>query len=141
MSRRSFSELIWIRGIKIENGSKQSTRVNWWFNKSGKSERKVRSRYLFGMVKTFEVVFTKKRAILGLSAVRHTLAEIHPEIVTSPFVPRYSPPRRHWWWNWMIRRYVRLFRKKTWFPNDLDDSGLSNYNPDYPVKGLNISTL
>lgn len=44
------------------------------------------------MVETLEVVFTKKRAILGLSAVRHTLAEIHPEIVTSPFVPQDNLP-------------------------------------------------
>jgi len=51
--------------------------------------------YLFGMVETLEVIFTKKGTIFGLSAVRHTFTEIHPEIVASPFVSRYSPSRRH----------------------------------------------
>ena len=50
---------------------------------------------LFGMVEALEVILTEKRAVLGLSAVRHALAKIHPEIVASPFVPRYSPSRRH----------------------------------------------
>lgn len=56
--------------------------------------------YLFGVVKTLEIVFTEKRAVFGFSATRHTLTEIHPEIITPPFVPSYPPSRRHWFWFW-----------------------------------------
>lgn len=65
------------------------------FLKIGNSGLHEMKRYLFGMVEALEVILTEKRAVLGLSAVRHTFAEIHPEIVASPFVPRYSPSRRH----------------------------------------------
>lgn len=47
-------------------------------------------------MKALKIVFTKKRTIFRFSATRHTLAEIHPEIVTSSLVPSYPPPRRHW---------------------------------------------
>lgn len=52
--------------------------------------------YLFGMMKTLEVVFSKKYTVLGLPASRHTLTEIHPEIIASSFIPCNSPSRRHW---------------------------------------------
>lgn len=42
--------------------------------------------YLFGVVETFEVVFTEESTILGLTAARHALAEVDPEIVASAFV-------------------------------------------------------
>ncbi|KAJ0560022.1 hypothetical protein HanHA300_Chr06g0206881 [Helianthus annuus] len=48
--------------------------------------------YLFRVVKTLEIVFTEKRAVFGFSTTRHTLAEIHPEVVASSLVPCYPPP-------------------------------------------------
>lgn len=50
---------------------------------------------LFGMVETLEIVFSKKRAVLGFPATRHALAEVHPEIIAPPFVSRYPPSRCH----------------------------------------------
>lgn len=50
---------------------------------------------LLGMVEALEVVFAEKSTVLGLSAARHALAEIHPEIVAATFVSCDSPPRRH----------------------------------------------
>lgn len=47
------------------------------------------------MVKTLEVVFAKKNTVLGLTAARHALAEVDPEIVAAPFVPCDSPTGCH----------------------------------------------
>lgn len=77
--------------------------------------------YLFGVVKTLEIVFTEKRAVLGFSATRHTLAEIHPEIITPPFVPCYPPAGRHWFWIWPYDFLLNL--KKV----DDDDGNLPHH--------------
>lgn len=53
------------------------------------------NKHLFWMVKTLEIVFSEKRAILRFSAARHTLTEVNPEVIASAFVPSYSPSRRH----------------------------------------------
>ena len=50
---------------------------------------------LFGMVETLEVVFTEESAVLRLSAARHTLAKVDPEIVASTFVSGDSPSWCH----------------------------------------------
>lgn len=47
------------------------------------------------MMEALEVIFSEKRAILGLSAARHALTEVHPEIIAAAFVSRYPPSRRH----------------------------------------------
>jgi len=44
------------------------------------------------VVEALEVIFTEESAVLRLSALRHTLAEINPEIVASAFVSCDSPP-------------------------------------------------
>lgn len=54
-----------------------------------------RGRYLFGMVEALEIVFTKERAILGLSATGHALAEVNPEIVAPSFSAIDSPTGCH----------------------------------------------
>lgn len=46
---------------------------------------------LFGVVEALEVVFTEESTVLGLTATRHALAEVYPEIVAPPFVPCDSP--------------------------------------------------
>lgn len=80
-------------------------------------KEKERSGYLFGMVETLEVIFTKESTIFGLSAVRHTFTEIHPEIVASPFVSRYSPSRRHFLSNPNRKNATKpdRFRQRKWF--------------------------
>ncbi|RDY14369.1 hypothetical protein CR513_00577, partial [Mucuna pruriens] len=45
-----------------------------------KEKGKGKGKDLFGMVKALEVVFAEKSTILGLSAARHALTKIHPEI-------------------------------------------------------------
>lgn len=50
---------------------------------------------LFGVVEALEVILTKERAVLGLSAARHAFAEVNPEIVTPPLVAVDSPSRCH----------------------------------------------
>ena len=49
-------------------------------------------RDLFRVVEALEVIFTEESAVLGLSALRHALAEINPEIVAPSFVSCDSPP-------------------------------------------------
>jgi hypothetical protein len=44
------------------------------------------------VVEALEVVLAEESAVLGLAAARHALAEVHPEVVASAFVPRDSPP-------------------------------------------------
>jgi hypothetical protein len=50
---------------------------------------------LFGVVEALEVIFTEESAVLGFSALRHALAEIHPKIVAPAFVSCDSPPGCH----------------------------------------------
>lgn len=52
-------------------------------------------RDLFGVVEALEVILTKERTVLGLSAARHAFAEVNPEIVTPPLVAADSPSRCH----------------------------------------------
>lgn len=47
------------------------------------------------MVEALEIILTKERAVLGLSAARHAFAEVNPEIVTPPLVAVDSPSRCH----------------------------------------------
>lgn len=44
------------------------------------------------MVEALEVVLAEERAVFGLAAARHALAEVDPEVVASAFVPCDSPP-------------------------------------------------
>lgn len=47
---------------------------------------------LFGVVEALEIVLAEESAVLWLAAARHALAEVHPEVVASAFVPCDSPP-------------------------------------------------
>ena len=51
--------------------------------------------YLFGVVEALEVVLSEERAVLGLPAAGHALAEVSPKVVAPPLVPCYPPTRRH----------------------------------------------
>lgn len=50
---------------------------------------------LLGVVEALEVVVAEEGAVLGLAAAGHALAEVRPEVVAPPLVPRYPPPGRH----------------------------------------------
>jgi len=79
--------------------TKSSGMWNWRMNSKNKKvkerKRKRDWRYLFGMVETFEVIFTEENTVFGFSAGRHALAEIDPEIVATTFVTSDSPTWRH----------------------------------------------
>lgn len=46
-------------------------------------------------MEALEVVLAEEGAVFGLPAAGHALAEVDPEVVASPLVPRYPPARCH----------------------------------------------
>lgn len=50
---------------------------------------------LFAVMEALEVVVPAGRALSWHGAVRHTIAEIHPHVVASSFLPRDPEPWRH----------------------------------------------
>jgi hypothetical protein len=51
--------------------------------------------HLFAVVEALEVVVPAGRALGGHGAVRHAVAEVHPDVVAAALLARDSEPRRH----------------------------------------------